>query len=254
MSSPPQLPDELVERLRSVRSVGAITGAGISHESGIRTYRGRGGLYDDPEEGDRTVEALSAPTLVIDPDRTWAAIAGLARQAGAASPSLAHRALVEIESKVERFVLLTQNVDGLHRRAGSRNVIEIHGDILETECLGCGRVERLSFEELQACETAPRCEDCDGLIRPRVVLFGELLPADKVLRIRLELYASIPDLLLVVGTSALFPYITDPVAVAQRAGSVTIEINPEATASTDLVEYHLRGKASEYLPLVAAAL
>ena len=165
------LPPALQHRLRGVRSIGVITGAGVSRESGIRTYRGQGGIYDDPEEGDRTVEALSGPTLASDPDRTWRVVAELARQAARAEPNAAHHALVDIERRVERFVLLTQNVDGLHQLAGSRNVIDIHGDIFSTRCMTCRRLDRLDRDALQQIDRTPRCSACRGPLRPNVVLF-----------------------------------------------------------------------------------
>ena len=253
-SDAPRLPPRLVERLRGVRSVGAITGAGVSRGSGLPTYRGKGGIYDDPEEGDRTVEALSGSTLAVDPDRTWRAVARLALQAQDARPSAAHRALAGIERNVVRFALLTQNVDGLHHAAGSRNVIDIHGDVLDTLCLSCGRRGRLGRETLAGLERAPRCSECDGLLRPHVVLFGELLPPDKLLRVQNEFYRSIPDLVLIVGTSGLFPYIVEPVHVAAAAGRLTVEINPELTTTSPVVEFSLLGEADVYLPLIEQAL
>lgn len=248
------LPGRLIETLARVRSVGVITGAGVSSESGIRTYRGRGGLYDDPEEGERTVEALSGPTLAADPDRTWLKIAELARQADAARPSVAHRALAAIENKVERFVLLTMNVDGLHRAAGSRNVIEIHGDIFANHCLSCGAEGRLARGELVVLRASPVCRTCGGRVRPGVVLFGELLPLGPYARIRQEFYRDVPDLVVIVGTTALFPYITEPVVIAQRAGRLAVEINTEPTDLSGAVEFSLRGPASAYLPLIEQAL
>jgi len=250
----PALPAPLRDALRTVRSVGAITGAGVSAESGIRTYRGRGGVYDDPAEGDRTVEALSGPTLRADPDRTWRALVRMARESRDARPNAAHRALVEIEARVERFVLLTQNVDGLHQAAGSRNVIAIHGDLLATTCLSCGQEGRLGREELGRLEGAPACFACGGTLRPRVVLFGEMLPQRELLRLEAELLKHPPDLLLVAGTTALFPYIQYPVLLARQAGRLTVEINPEPADLSEVVDWSLRGRAGELLPLVAAAL
>jgi NAD-dependent deacetylase len=238
--------------LGRVRSVGAITGAGVSAESGIPTYRGKGGIYDDPVEGDRTVEALSGWTLARDPDRTWRAIAALARHARGAFPNAGHLALVEIERRAERFCLLTQNVDGLHRRAGSSNVIDIHGDIFATRCTGCGRRDRK--DDIDRLAAAPRCAACAAVLRPDAVLFGEMLPADKVARMHAELVAASPELVLVAGTSALFPYIVSPVEHACRRGRLTVEVNPEPTALSDLVDFALRGPAGDLLPLVAAAL
>jgi NAD-dependent deacetylase len=250
----PELPPPLVERLRGVRSVGAITGAGVSRGSGLPTYRGRGGIYDDPDEGDRTVEALSGPTLARDPDRTWRAVVKLARQALDARPSGAHHALAGIERSVERFVLLTQNVDGLHQAAGSRRVIDIHGDVFDTQCMSCAREGRLERAALLALEGAPACPDCGGVLRPHVVLFGELLPPDKVARVIDEFHRDVPDLVLIAGTTALFPYILEPVATAAARGKLTVEVNPEITSASRLVEFSLRGEADRYLPLIERAL
>jgi NAD-dependent deacetylase len=246
------LPEALREALRGVRSVGVVTGAGISAESGIPTYRGKGGVYDDPEEGDRTVEALSGETLRRDPDRTWRAVATLARSVGKASPNAAHRALVTIEARVERFVLLTQNVDGLHQAAGSRAVIDLHGTANETVCLHCGAHGTLA--ELGAVERTPECEHCGGPLRPDVVLFGELLPPRKVARMQAELYLNPPDLVMAVGTSALFPYIAEPLIIAAAKGRVTVEINPEQTLLSPVVGFALRGPAGHWLPQLAEAL
>ena len=243
---PMSLPDALKQALAAVRSAGAITGAGISAESGIPTYRGAGGIYDDPDEGERTVEALSGSTLAVDPDRTWRAIAALARRARQARPNPGHEALVAIERKLSRFVLLTQNVDGLHRLAGSRNVIEIHGDTFATRCMRCGARGRL--EELAKLEVAPACAACAGILRPDVVLFGELLPLEKVRRMQAELLEDPPDLVLAIGTSALFPYIAEPVVAARRRGRLTVEVNPEPTVLSPIVDVSLRGRASELLP------
>jgi len=248
------LPDGLAERLGGVDSVGAITGAGISAESGIRTYRGKGGLYDDPEDGDRTVEALSGHTLRADPDRTWRTVGLMARQSIGARPNAAHVALAAIERKVARFVLLTQNVDGLHHLAGNRNIIDIHGSIDEALCLSCDAVKRFDREELARIDNTPRCERCGGVLRPNAVLFGELLPMDKVQRIHDEFHRGLPDLVLIAGTSALFPYITQPVQIARHLGRLTVEVNPERTLLSDDVDYSLRGKAGDYLPLIEKAL
>lgn len=254
MAESPRLPDSLSERLAGVRSAGAITGAGVSAESGIPTYRGPGGIYDDPEEGDRTVEALSGTMLARDPARTWRAVAALARHAGATRPNAAHLALAAIEAKLERFVLLTQNVDNLHHAAGSRNIIDIHGDVYATRCLSCGREDRLEPAVLAALHAPPRCPRCDGTCRPNAVLFGEALPLDKIARIHDEFDRRTPDLVLIAGTSALFPYITEPVWVARGRGKLTVEINPEWTLLSDAVDFSLRGPAGTYLPLVERAL
>jgi NAD-dependent deacetylase len=190
----------------------------------------------------------------MDPDRTWQAIAALARRAVAAQPNAGHRALAQIEDKVQRFVLLTQNVDGLHQLGGSRNVIDIHGDIRRTRCLGCSLIDTLPREDLPRIERAPRCRVCGGVLRPDVVLFGELLPEDGVRRMREEFYTRPPDLVLVAGTTAMFPYIAEPVLHARGRGDLTVEVNPEPTDLSDRVDYSLRGPAGSFLPAIARAL
>jgi NAD-dependent deacetylase len=249
-----RLPAGLRAALGAVRTVGVVAGAGVSVESGIPTYRGRGGIYDDPEEGDRVVEALSGPTLRRDPDRTWKVIAWKARLAHGARPNRAHDAIVEMERRAERFVLLTQNVDGLHAAAGSRNVIEIHGNTLRTRCTGCGATGRLDAERLATLDGAPACGACGATLRPDVVLFEEMLPAAEVARLSEELLERSPDLLVVAGTTALFPYVVEPVLRAARRGMLTVEVNPEATDLSRVVAHALRGPAGEWLPEIAQAL
>jgi NAD-dependent deacetylase len=241
---------ELRKRLATVRSLGVVTGAGISAESGIATYRGAGGLYDDPEEGDRTIAALTGSTLRADPDRTWRAVAKIARQSRGAAPNAAHRALAELEQRL-RVVVLTQNVDGLHQLAGSRNVIDIHGTVFDVLCMTCDRPDRLG--DLTELDAAPRCA-CGGVQRPNVVLFGEILPEDKLRRLFAELALDPPDAVFAIGTTASFPYVVEPVLAARRAGRLTVEINPEPTELSPLVDFSLRAKAGTAVPALCAAI
>lgn len=247
-----RLPAELLKKLRKVRSVGAITGAGLSAASGIPTYRGKGGLYDDPEQGEQMIEALTGTTLQSDPARTWLALKSVALLAQKAIPNAGHNALARIEQQVERCVLLTQNVDGLHQLAGSKNVIPIHGDARATLCQSCGARGRI--DDFNALPSLPRCSTCDGILRPDVVLFGEMLPSLPLLRMHAEFHEHIPDLIIVSGTTALFPYIAEPVVLARREGHLTVEVNPEPTFLSRIVEFSLRGRADELLPLLADAL
>jgi NAD-dependent deacetylase len=247
-----RLPDPLYDRLAKVRSAGVITGAGVSAESGIATYRGEGGIYDDPAEGDRTIEALSGSSLERDPDRTWRVVAALARASRGAKPNPAHAAIAEIERKLSSFVLLTQNVDGLHQLAGSKNIIDIHGSVRETLCMRCGASG--TIESLETLARAPRCASCKGILRPNAVLFGEMLPEPKLRRIYDEFHERPPDLVLVAGTTAMFPYIAEPVFVARSAGRLTVEVNPEPTLLSDAVDFSIRGRAGDVLPEIAVAL
>ena len=238
-------------QIHGARHVGAITGAGISVASGIQTYRGPGGLYEDPDEGDRTVEALSAQTWATDPERTWAVVAELARGAEAAHPSVGHEALVRIERVVERFVLLSQNVDGLHARAGSRNRIDVHGTVRVLRCTGCEKKRDLVPTDLEPGQGVPRCESCGALLRPDAVLFGEMLDPRDLARIQQDLMEAPLDLLLVTGTSAQFPYIVAPIQAAAERGVLIVEFGPEPTDITPLATLSLRTGADEGLTWIA---
>ena len=156
-----------------------------------------------------------------------------------------------IEQALDRFVLLTQNVDGLHRLAGTRNLIDIHGDVLAVRCTGCDARGRLTPDALRGLDSAPTCERCGGTLRPDVVLFEEMLPMDKQERLQDEMLIRTPDLVLVAGTTAMFPYIAQPVFLAAQAGLPTVEVNPESTALSAYVRWSLRGPAGTYLPAIA---
>ena len=246
-----EISEPLVDVLRAAASIGVVTGAGISAASGIPTYRGKGGIYDDPEEGDRTVEALSGPTLRDDPDRTWHAIKQLALAAHRATPNAGHDAIVALERRARRFVLLTQNVDGLHESAGSENIIDIHGNLRRTICQSCGVIG--DEPEWTTLDGSPRCA-CGGVLRPDVVLFEEMLPTDKVLQLYAELVDDPPEVVIAVGTTAMFPYICEPVHATRLAGGTTVEINPEKTPLSDVVSYRLAGHADVILPALVDAL
>ena len=253
-ADPFQLDPVLRAALHGIRDIGVITGAGISAESGIRTYRGEGGVYDDPEEGDRTVDALSGHTLRRDPKRTWRVVLALARQSATAEPGPGHRALVEMERQAERFALLTQNVDGLHRIAGSQNLIEIHGRVGSARCLSCEAGREFDRPTLAALEEPPACLACGGMLRPGAVLFGEQLPLEPLQRLRASFLEHAPELLIVVGTTALFPYIVEPVQLARSCGHLAVEINPEQTSLSGIVDWHLPVGAGVGLRAVLDAL
>ena len=185
-----RLPDELKRRLRGVRSVGAITGAGISAESGIQTYRGQGGIYDDPEDGERTVEALSGHTLLSDPDRTWRAVSQLARQAVGARPNPAHHALVDSRRQARAVRAADaerrrpaparrQPQRDRHPRQHPRDRLHVVQPVL-----------RFAPDELISIEATPRCDRCQGRLRPNAVLFDELLPTEKMQRIDDEFHVA----------------------------------------------------------------
>ncbi len=159
-----------------------------------------------------------------------------------------------IEQALDQFALLTQNVDGLHQRAGSRNVIEIHGNLSDTRCDACDARSTLDVGSLDDDELPPTCERCDSELRPDVVLLGEPVSMERLEPLLGEFYLAPPDLLIVIGTSAHYGYIAEPILFAQQAGRLTVEINVEPTDLSETVGHSLRGTAADLLPILATAL
>jgi NAD-dependent deacetylase len=222
--------------LRDAKRIAVLTGAGISAESGIPTFRGTGGLWKNFRPEDlATPEAFNR-----DPKMVWEWYLWRRDFIAKAEPNAGHRALVTLENRTPEFTLITQNVDGLHDRAGSRNILKVHGDIHVNRCWECGGEMR----ELPP-ERPPRCA-CGGLLRPGVVWFGEVLPQD--VWAAAEKAAGGADVLLVVGTSAQVYPAAGLIPYAQSNGAKVVEVNPEATAYSDDVGYSLRGPAGKILP------
>jgi NAD-dependent deacetylase len=227
-----------------------ITGAGLSAESGLPTYRGVGGLYSDAqtEHGMPIERALSGPVFRRSPEITWHHIARIEAAVREAQPSAAHRIIAELEREHD-VVVLTQNVDGLHRVAGSTQVIDIHGDCRQLACTRCSyRETRDSYAGLSI---PPQCPSCSALLRPEVVLFEEMLPSDKLAQLERELARGF-DAYFSIGTSSLFPYIVQPMLDAVRARRLTIEINPAETELSPLVEIKFPCGAGRALAAIAA--
>lgn len=240
--------ERVAARLRGRKRLLFITGAGVSAESGLPTYRGVGGLYADgvTEHGMPIEEALSGPVFRRRPDITWKHIGQIEQSVRGARPNRAHAIIAALEHQHE-VVVLTQNVDGFHRAAGSTHVIDIHGDCHELFCTHCAHREtRASYEGL---ELPPRCPACDAVIRPDVVLFEEMLPIDKLERLQRQLARGF-DAYFSIGTSSLFPYITQPIVDAARRGRLTVEINPEETLISGLVEVRFSCGASQALAAI----
>lgn len=220
--------------LKSADSVAVLTGAGVSAESGIPTFRSNGGYWQK-----HRFEDLATPqAFARDPKFVWTWYEERRRAIANARPNAGHRALVELEIQKPIFTLITQNVDGLHDLAGSKNMIKLHGDIWTLRCLQCGR-ERVDRRELE--DLPPRC-DCGGMLRPGVVWFGEALPAGSLERATAAVHAA--DVLIVAGTSAQ----VYPAAGLIPLAAAVIEINPEPTAFSDEVTFSLRGTSAGILP------
>ena len=235
--------DEVAAALRQARRVLFVTGAGISADSGLPTYRGVGGLYDGmaTEVGLPIEVVLSGPMLRRDPALVWKHIAQVESACRGAEPNAAHRIIAALQDRCE-VVVLTQNVDGLHRRAGSERVIEIHGTVHQLNCTQCGWAREVP--DYSRLEVPPSCPDCGGLVRPAVVLFEEMLPDGAVTALYEALEAHF-DLVFSVGTSSLFPYIAAPVAAQVQAGRPAVEINPGSTDVSDMVTWRLRSGAAD---------
>jgi NAD-dependent deacetylase len=228
--------EALREKLRLARSIAVLTGAGVSAESGIPTFRGKGGLWKQFR-----AEDLAKPgAFARDPKLVWEWYDWRRALIAAAQPNPGHLALAELEARTPNFTLITQNVDDLHERAGSRNVLHVHGSIWAVRCLDCRR-ESLDMRSPLP-EIPPRCE-CGGLLRPGVVWFGEPLPY-RAWR-EAERAARNADVLLVVGTSA----VVYPVAGLIQYTRAVIEVNVEASGST---EAFLQGPSGELLPQLIA--
>jgi NAD-dependent deacetylase len=224
--------------LKPSSSIAVLTGAGVSAESGIPTFRSSsdktGGFWQQ-----HRFEDLATPQgFARDPKFVWTWYEERRRSIALVRPNAGHYALAEMEKRVASFTLITQNVDGLHDLAGSRNVIKLHGDIWLLRCLTCGK-EHEDRSELM--DLPPYCE-CGGMLRPGVVWFGELLPDGAMERAEAAVRAA--DLLIVAGTSAQ----VYPAAGLIPMARVAIEINPEETAFSGEVAYSLRGTSAEILP------
>jgi NAD-dependent deacetylase len=234
------------EILRSATRVVAFTGAGVSAESGVATFRGAGGLW----EGHRIEEVASPHAFAADPVHVWRFYDQRRTNVAKVRPNPAHEVLAAWQERFPNYTLVTQNVDGLHQGAGSRRVVELHGSLWRVRCTGCGREREDRTAPLP--ELPPRCPECGAMERPDVVWFGEALPAEAFLVA--EAAAKVCEVLVVVGTSAVVYPAAGLVAVAAAVGAKVIEVNPEASALAHLADVTLRGPAGAVLPQVDAML
>ena len=238
--------DRVVCQLKSSTSVLVITGAGMSADSGLPTYRGVGGLYEnkDTEDGIPIEQALSGSMFRSDPEITWKYLGQVEESTRGASFNRGHEVLAEMEKHFERFWILTQNIDGFHSAAGSENVIEIHGNMHRLKCLGCEH--EIVRENFAGLSIPPKCPQCQAMMRPMVVLFEEALPVDAIETLDREMRVPF-DAVITIGTSSYFPYIVQPVVYAKQTGVFTVEINPAETTLSDVVDVKLPVRAADVL-------
>lgn len=236
-----KLPEEIGERVRTARRAVVFSGAGVSRESGLDTFRGAGGLW----ERMRPEELATPEAFHRTPDKVWQWYAWRYGKAAAAEPNPAHLAIARWETIFPSFLLITQNVDGLHRRAGSRGLLEVHGTLTRAHCNRCGRSRDMG-EALAASPDEPPACDCGGRYRPSVVWFGESLDSRVLDRASQESAAS--DLFVSVGTSSTVYPAAGLIELAAQGGACVIEVNPEPTPLSRLAHLRLAAPAGEALP------
>ena len=232
---------ELEKRLRAADRVFVLTGAGVSAESGVPTFRGGGGAA--VWKGMPFSLSSSAEMVERDLPEVWAWFDYRRERIEQCRPNPAHETLARWQDRFREFTLVTQNIDGLHAAAGSREVFELHGNIGRGRCTTCNSREKLGPPGRH--DGPPPCSSCGGFLRPDVVLFGEMLPAG-VFELAAGRAAEC-EVCLVVGTSALvYPAAGLPL-MAKRAGAVLVEVNPETTPLTQYCDLVLEGRAGELL-------
>ncbi|MDG1872446.1 MAG: NAD-dependent deacylase [Mariniblastus sp.] len=238
--------NQVADILKSSSDIFVVTGAGISADSGLPTYRGFGGLYDqkETEDGIPIEKALSGPMFESNPQLTWKYLAEIEEGARGAKHNRAHEVLAEMEQKFKRFWILTQNIDGFHTTAGSKNVIEIHGNMHRMICSQCPF--NCIYADYSNFKMPPLCPDCSSMIRPDVVLFEEQLPPHQINVLYRETEKPF-DLVISIGTTSYFPYIAEPIYQARQMGIPTVEINPGRTEVSGAVDIKLPLRAAETL-------
>ena len=234
--------EKLLLKLNPADNVVVLTGAGMSAESGVSTFRGEDGIWKKfkPEE------LANFDAFIRNPDLVWEWYKHRKQVISTIQPNAGHYALAEMEHRHKRFTIITQNIDNLHRRAGSTSINELHGNIERNYCIGCGKY--FPNGEILRQDHTPRCTSCNGLVRPDVVWFGESLPVD-------EWNASVEaagraDVFFSIGTSAIvYPAASLP-TIAKKAGAYLVEINIERTDLSWQADEVLLGKSGKILPRI----
>ncbi len=230
---------EVRARLATARAVTVLTGAGISADSGVPTFRGADGLW----RNFRAEDLATPEAFARDPRLVWEWYNWRRELIATKKPNPAHYAVAELERRLERFWLITQNVDGLHRTAGSQKLSEIHGNIWKVRCTRCSRVDENREVPIAI---LPSCAACGGLLRPHIVWFGESLASEDLDRSYEALGRC--EVLLIIGTSGIVYPAASFAPVAKAAGAFVVEINLDPTPHTELVDVSLQGRAKDVVP------
>ncbi len=235
------IPDTLIKKLKNAKSVAVLTGAGVSAESGVATFRGEEGLW----KKFRPEELANINAFIRNPDLVWEWYLFRRKLIHNVEPNPGHLALSLLEKYYKNFTLITQNVDGLHQKAGNSNIVELHGNILRNRCIECNSMYTKTIAKEN--KKIPHCP-CGGLIRPDVVWFGEMLP-DGTLETA-NSAAQDCELFFSIGTSALvYPAAALP-GIAKQNGAFIVEINPEPTPVSDFADLVIQKKSGEALPII----
>ncbi|MBS3818400.1 NAD-dependent deacylase [bacterium] len=232
----------LVKQLASTQKVTVLSGAGISAESGIPTFRGKEGLWKKY----RAQDLATLSSFMKDPKLVWEWYDWRRKIIASKEPNPGHKILAKWENYFPSFVLITQNVDGLHQKAGSQNVLELHGNIWKLRCTQEGTL--FENHEVPLKELPPRCPQCGGLLRPHVVWFGESLPTTTLNKAFTE--SSRCEMMFSIGTSAVVQPAASLPLKAVESGAKVVEINPVSTPVTSYSEFSFRGNAGEILPQI----
>ena len=229
---------EIIEKSNKIT---VLTGAGISAESGIPTFRGSDGMWNNLNPQD-----IATPDAYKnDPKLVWEWYDWRRRIIDKATPNHGHLALAEIERQKEKFTLLTQNIDGLHQVAGNKNIIELHGNIWEIKCEKCGLISK--NYEVPLPQLPPKCSECGEMTRPNVVWFGEIIPMEIIDSSLLSIEES--DLMMIIGTSGVVEPAASMGLLAKQSDKKVIEINLDQTPNTGIYDISIQAKSGEVLPL-----
>lgn len=243
-----ELVDAVAALLTQARSALVITGPGLCADSGLVHYRGIPGVQrKNPNDGKLIEASLSADMLARKPKVTWNVLLEMDAAVTAAEPNLGHRVLVGLERQLPRMAIMTINVDRLHQRAGSRNVIEMHGALHDLRCARCEMSTR--HDSYARLAIPPACPVCGSVLRPDMPLFGESLPADPFTQLQAELDQGF-DIVLAVGVASMFPYLARPLLLAKQEGIPTVEIGQHRTELTDVVDFAFKGSPARILELI----
>lgn len=232
---------EIRDRLRQARTVTVLTGAGVSADSGVPTFRGTDGLWKNfhPEEL-ATPEAFARDSKLVWEWYNWRR-----ELLSTKTPNAAHEGLSLLEQRINNFWLITQNVDGLHAQAGSKNLSEIHGNIWKVRCTNCGRV---TANREVPIVYPPTCGSCSGLLRPHIVWFGESLNPEDLKNSFAALQRC--EILLVIGTSGVVYPAASFASIAKDHGAMVVEVNLDSTPNSSLVDVSFQGRARDLVPLL----